>query len=78
MKCSIHVRVHEKRKACVFGGQERFTKAMKLELDVERWVGFGEMGKRVLGKGPDTQHDMAHSEPVGRAGPEGLENEMFT
>lgn len=35
----------KKEKACVFGGQERFQKAMTLELDMERWVGFEEMRK---------------------------------
>lgn len=44
MEWSIHVGI-QKKEACASGGQERLTKVMKFELDMERWVAFGEMEK---------------------------------
>ena len=44
---------------------------------MERWVGYGGMGKKIPGKGPEAQRSMTHSESVCLAGPDGLENEVF-
>ena len=44
---------------------------------MERWVGYGGMGKKIPGKGPEAQHNVTHSESVRLAGPDGLENEVF-
>ena len=44
---------------------------------MERWVGYGGMGKKIPGKGPEAQHSMTHSESICLVGPDSLENEVF-